>query len=160
MEGRASHCGSYDWMALDPTKPPSFIPLESKVQQQNQSNFGRAEGLEGMSEEGAKFCQFGLNGNPRDFLCSPLPPYLHSMIQFYPFLRSAAEVVQKQRESAAAVLYPHARTWKISSSLLLSVSHSGLPFSHAARFGEGLLLTLFMLFWSEYPVSVVKSRHR
>ena len=40
-----------------------------------------------MSEEGAKFCQFGLNGNPRDFLCSPLPPYLHSMIHFYPFLR-------------------------------------------------------------------------
>ena len=92
--GRPTAALTTDWMALDPTKPPSFIPLESKVQQQNQSNFGRAEGLEGMSEEGAKFCQFGLNGNPRDFLCSPLPPYLHSMIQFYPFLRFAAEVVQ------------------------------------------------------------------
>ena len=103
--GRPTAALTTDWMALDPTKPPSFIPLESKVQQQNQSNFGRAEGLEGMSEEGAKFCQFGLNGNPRDFLCSPLPPYLHSMIQFYPFLRSAVAVVQKQRESAAAVYY-------------------------------------------------------
>ena len=108
------------------------------MQQQNQSNFGRAEGLEGMSEEGAKFCPFGLNGNPRDFLCSPLPPYLHSMIQFYPFLRcaSAAAVVQKQHESAA--VYPHAQTWKISSSLLLSVSHSELPFSGVARLSEDL----------------------
>ena len=91
--GRPTAALRIDWMALDPTKPPSFILLESKVHQ-NQSNFGRAEGLKGMSEEGAKFCQFGLNGNPRDFLCSPLPPYLHSMIQFYPFLRSAAAVVQ------------------------------------------------------------------
>ena len=57
--GRPTAALTTDWMALDPTKPPSFLhppfPLESKVQQQNQSNFGRAEGLEGMSEEGAKF---------------------------------------------------------------------------------------------------------
>ena len=37
-------------MALDPTKPP-FSILESKVQQQNQSNFGRKDGLKEMLEE-------------------------------------------------------------------------------------------------------------
>ena len=70
--------------------------IEFRSERRTQGDVGGEE----RSGESAKFCPFRLNGNPRDFLCvPPLIPYLHSMIQFYPFLRGGgcAETARVRR---------------------------------------------------------------
>ena len=83
--------------------------------------------------EGAKFCQFRLNGNPRDFLCSLSSSSTSTSVSAFDdsILSLSARHGGGGCAETARVrphIYPHAQTWKISHSLLLSVPRVGVHF--------------------------------